>query len=72
MEDKSKPEIVTEEKKEKVSIPQQDEEAQVNEENNKVEEESKKVEKPKKQSFFKRLFSRKKNVQVESEENKED
>ncbi len=71
-EDKSKPEIVTEEKKEKVSAPKQDEEAQVKEENNKVEEESKKVEKPKKQSFFKRLFSRKKNVQVESEENKED
>lgn len=70
-EDKSKPEIVTEEKKEKVSAPKQDEEAQVKEENNKVEEESKKVEKPKKQSFFKRLFSRKKNIQVESEENKE-
>ena len=70
-EDKSKPEIVTEEKKEMVSTPQQDEEAQVKEENNKVEEESKKVEKPKKQSFFKRLFSRKKNIQVESEENKE-
>lgn len=71
VEDKSKPEIVTEEKKEKISAPKQDEEAQVKEENNKVEEESKKVEKPKKQSFFKRLFSRKKNIQVESEENKE-
>ena len=70
-EDKSKPEIVTEEKNEKISAPKQDEEAQVKEENNKVEEESKKVEKPKKQSFFKRLFSRKKNIQVESEENKE-
>lgn len=56
--------------KEEVLTSQQDEEQ--DEDENKVDEDRQKVEKPKKQSFFKRLFSRKKKVQANSDENKED
>lgn len=70
-ENNSAQDVIEEPSKEDVSMTKQEDDSVANEDNE-VEEEHKKVEKPKKQSFFKRLFSRKKNVQVDSVENKED